>query len=324
MKGFYNTCSMLSLFLLFSFATIYVEGQGTRVGFYSRTCPQAETIVRTTLRNYFNSDATVAAGLLRMHFLDCFIRGCDGSVLLDGSSTEKNAIPNLSVKGFDVIEDAKTAIEAACPGVVSCADILALAARDSVVATGGASWQVPTGRRDGLISYAADALVLPGPTDSVDLQKQMFATIGLSTQDLVVLVGAHTIGTTACRFFTNRFGRDSSIDPSFLSQLRSLCPTNGDANRRVALDNGSQNRFDNSFFTNLRNGRGILESDQMLWTDNSTRAIVQQLSPRGFLGRLLNARFSFEFGRSMVRMGNVGVLTGTQGEIRRVCTAINT
>ncbi|KAL5713536.1 peroxidase [Ranunculus cassubicifolius] len=320
MKGFtVILCSLLSLFLFFS----SVRGQGTRVGFYSRTCPRAESIVKSTVQSYFNSDATVAAGLLRMHFHDCFIRGCDGSVLLDGSDAEKTAIPNLSVKGYDVIEDAKTAIEAACPGVVSCADILALAARDSVVATGGASWQVPTGRRDGRISLAADAANLPGPRDSVDLQKQKFAAIGLSTQDLVVLVGAHTIGTTACRFFSYRFGTDSSIDPSFLPQLRSLCPTNGDGNRRIALDNGSQNKFDNSFFTNLRNGRGILESDQMLWNDSSTRAIVQQLSPRGFLGRLLNVRFSFEFGRSMVRMSNVGVLTGTQGEIRRVCTAAN-
>ncbi|KAL5713530.1 peroxidase [Ranunculus cassubicifolius] len=317
-----ESCSVLALFLLLSLGTTLVQGQ-TRVGFYSSTCPRAETIVRNTVQSYFDSDATVAGGLVRMHFHDCFIQGCDASVLIDGANTEKTAIPNLSVKGYDVIEDAKTAIEAACPGVVSCADILALAARDSVVAAGGQSWSVPTGRRDGLISRDTDAADLPSFRDSVTVQRQKFSAIGLSTQDLVVLVGAHTIGTTACQFFSYRFGTDPSINADFLTQIRALCPSGGDGNRRIALDNGSQNRFDNNFFVNLRNGRGILESDQALWTDNTTRPIVELMSPTSILGRLLGPRFGTEFGRSMVRMSNVGVKTGTQGEIRRVCTAIN-
>ncbi|KAF2287647.1 hypothetical protein GH714_002107 [Hevea brasiliensis] len=215
---------------------------------------------------------------------------CMGVMLLFSlmANTEKTAGPNLLLRGYEVIDDAKTKLEAACPGVVSCADILALAARDSVVLTNGPSWPVPTGRRDGRVSLASDTANLPGFTDSVDVQKQKFAALGLNTQDLVTLVGT--------------------------------LPQNGDASKRIALDTGSSNTFDGSFFTNLRNGRGILESDQKLWTDTTTRTFVQRfLGIRGLLG----LTFNVEFGRSMVKMSNIGVKTGANGEIRKVCSAIN-
>lgn len=71
----------------------------------------------------------LAWGVINSNLL---LQGCDGSVLIAGSSAERSALPNLGLRGFEVIDDAKTQLEASCPGVVSCADILALAARDSV------------------------------------------------------------------------------------------------------------------------------------------------------------------------------------------------
>lgn len=66
------------------------------------------------------------------------LQGCDASVLLDDTSSftgEKTAGANVnSLRGFEVIDDIKTQVESACPGIVSCADIVAVAARDSVVA----------------------------------------------------------------------------------------------------------------------------------------------------------------------------------------------
>ena len=121
-------------------------------------------------------------------------------------------------------------------------------------------------------------------------------------------------------FTTTGNGADPSINPSFLPQLQALCPQNGDNTRRVELDTGSQNQFDASFFSNLRNGRGVLESDQMLWTDSSTKNLVQRfLGVRGLLG----LSFNVEFGRSMVKMSNIGIKSGTEGEIRKVCSAFN-
>ncbi|KVH93469.1 heme peroxidase [Cynara cardunculus var. scolymus] len=78
--------------------------------------------------------------------------------------------------------------------------------------------------------------------------------------------------------------------------------------------------FDNSYYANLRNGRGVLESDAKLWSDPTTQRFVQ-----GFLGvrGLRGMRFDVEFGRSMVKMGNTDLKTGSEGEIRRVCTATN-
>lgn len=80
----------------------------------------------------------MAGSLLRLHFHDCFVQGCDASLLLKSIpgvlEGEQEAFPNNnSLRGFDVIDDIKAALEQECPGVVSCADVLALAARDSVL-----------------------------------------------------------------------------------------------------------------------------------------------------------------------------------------------
>lgn len=232
---------------------------GLQTDFYSSSCPEAENVVRSSVEKFFNKDPSIAAGLLRLHFHDCFVQGCDGSVLISGASSERSALQNSGLRGFEVVDDAKSQLEAVCPGVVSCADILALAARDSVDLTGGPSWSVPLGRRDGRISSASQAASLPSPADSVAVQRKKFADKGLNDHDLVTLVGAHTIGQTDCLFFRYRLynftatgNADPTIDQYFLGQLRALCPQKGDASKRVTLDAGSMNQFDVSYFKNVR------------------------------------------------------------------------
>ncbi|XP_058734903.1 peroxidase 5-like [Vicia villosa] len=130
------------------------------VGFYSYSCGMAEFMVKDEVRKSFYKNPGIAAGLVRMHFHDSFIRGCDASVLLDSTSsntTETDSPANKPIlRGFEVIDNAKAKLEEACKGIVSCADIVAFAARDSVELAGGLGYDVPAGRRDGKISLASD------------------------------------------------------------------------------------------------------------------------------------------------------------------------
>ncbi|KAK1670575.1 hypothetical protein QYE76_058734 [Lolium multiflorum] len=146
--------------------------QGLSFDFYRRSCPRAETIVQEYVKDAVRKDVGIAAGLLRLHFHDCFVQGCDASVLLDGSATgpgEQQAPPNLTLRpsAFAAINAIRDRLERECRGaVVSCSDILALAARDSVAATGGPSYRVPLGRRDSpRFATVQDVLSgLPAPT----------------------------------------------------------------------------------------------------------------------------------------------------------------
>ncbi|MCH95989.1 peroxidase, partial [Trifolium medium] len=132
------------------------------------------------------------ASLIRLHFHDCFVRGCDASVLLNNTATiesEQDAAPNNnSLRGLDVINNIKTAVEKACPNTVSCADILTLAAEKSSIQTGGPSWSVPLGRRDSLRANRTLANQnLPAPFFNLTQLKAAFAAQGLNTVDLVTL-----------------------------------------------------------------------------------------------------------------------------------------
>lgn len=109
---------------------------GIRFGYYNKTCPGVEGIVFRETARIVRASPDLAASLLRLHYHDCFVQGCDASVLLDstdGSPAEKDAMPNLSLRGFDAVARVKDKLEKACPATVSCADLLALMARNAVV-----------------------------------------------------------------------------------------------------------------------------------------------------------------------------------------------
>ncbi|KAJ0983158.1 hypothetical protein J5N97_011413 [Dioscorea zingiberensis] len=198
----------IKFLLIFSLLGLLSVAQADlKFGFYVKSCPKAENIVFQYVREHIPHAPSLAAALLRMHFHDCFVRGCDASVLLNSTSkipAEKTSPPNLSLRGFDFIDKIKSLIEEECPGVVSCADIISLVARDSVLVIGGPFWNVPTGRRDGLISNATEALNnIPAPTFNFTALTKSFANKGLDVTDLFLLSGAHTIGVSHCSSFSN-------------------------------------------------------------------------------------------------------------------------
>ncbi|OVA11153.1 Plant peroxidase [Macleaya cordata] len=300
-----------------------------KMGFYDQSCPKAEKIVLDYVNQHIPNAPSVAAALLRMHFHDCFVRGCDASLLLNSTSNnkaEKDAPPNLTIRAFDFIDRVKSLVEAACPGVVSCADVLSLAARDSVVVTGGPSWKVPTGRRDGRVSNASEALSdIPSPFSNFTTLRTNFANKGLNVKDLVLLSGGHTIGVSHCSpSFSNRLynftgvgDQDPSLDSEYAANLKAnKCRTPTDNTTIVEMDPGSFKTFDLSYYQHLVKRRGLFTSDAALLTDSTSRSFVTQL----LQGDLSN--FFKEFAESMEKMGRIGVNTGSSGEIRKQCAMI--
>lgn len=148
--GFITVLSLLAIVPLCLSGKTYGGGGYLYPQFYDHSCPKAQEIVKHFVAKAVAEDPRMAASLLRLHFHDCFVKGCDASILLDSSGTiisEKRSNPNRdSARGFEVIDEIKAAIEKECSHTVSCADIMALAARDSTVLTGGPNWDVPLGR----------------------------------------------------------------------------------------------------------------------------------------------------------------------------------
>ncbi|KAL2346643.1 hypothetical protein Fmac_000643 [Flemingia macrophylla] len=180
---------LISSLCMFSLVA-FVKGS-LSFNFYAASCPSAELIIRDTVISSSSADPSIPGKLLRLVFHDCFVEGCDASLMLQGNNTEQTDPGNRSVGGFSVIDSAKRVLEKFCPGIVSCADIIALAARDAVEIAGGPRTMILTGRRDGMISVASN--VRPNIIDtsfSMDEMVKLFAAKGLSLLDLVVLSGA--------------------------------------------------------------------------------------------------------------------------------------
>ncbi|CAL4893684.1 unnamed protein product [Urochloa decumbens] len=275
--------------------------------FYDASCPSAHDVVRRVIQDARVTDPRIPASLIRLHFHDCFVQGCDASLLLDDDlpaiQTEKTVPANdKSARGFPVVDDIKAALEHACPGVVSCADILALAAEISVELAGGPRWRVLLGRRDGTTTNVESAENLPNFFDPLDVLQEKFRNVNLDDTDLVALQGAHTFGKVQCQFTMQN------------------CTAGQPEGALENLDQVTPNRFDNKYYGNLLHGRAQLDSDQVMLSDPAAAATTAPIVRR-FAGNQKD--FFRNFAASMIKMGNISPLTGNDGEIRKNCRWVN-
>ncbi|XXG83910.1 hypothetical protein AAC387_Pa10g1555 [Persea americana] len=203
--------------------------------------------------------------------------------------------------------------------VVSCADILAIAARDSVVRLGGPTYSVPVGRRDARTASRDGANSnLPRFTQNLDKLIQVFSDQGFTEREMVALSGAHTVGQAQCATFRDRIYNETNIDAAFATCRQANCPRaapNGNGNL-APLDPQSPNRFGNNYYQALINKKGLLHSDQVLFNGGSTDSIVKMYSND-------ESAFNTDFANAMVKMGNLNPLTGSQGEVRVKCGRVN-
>ncbi|KAG6547466.1 hypothetical protein Mapa_010914 [Marchantia paleacea] len=311
-------------------ATNYPTHPNLSEDFYARTCPQARITVFNVLVRQLALNRNLPAQLIRLFFHDCFVRGCDSSVMIEstpGNLAEVDGFPNRnSIKGLDVIALAKQKVEEDCPGIVSCADIIALAARDILQLSRGLYFPVPLGRRDGTVSLASEANTnLPSPFANYTQLVTSFGNQGLSEEDLVVLSGAHTIGVSHCSVIFRRIWNfsatvqtDPALSPAYAAKLKALCPIDQPQSQtEVELDASmGGNFFDSNYYDNVLNGETAFISDSALLTNPSAAALVRAL------GRFSTNPFFEKFGLAMVKMGFINVKTGSEGVIRKICSKV--
>ncbi|KAF9609252.1 hypothetical protein IFM89_014446 [Coptis chinensis] len=279
-------------------------GKGLERQFYKKhnTCDDLEEFIKHQVKLFWTKDRSITPKLLGLVYSDCFVtaiwkdkchsskerthqsrwrsgvqehsrEGVDSavqrvtrgvpqvvmaSVLLDNPNSEKKAPQNIGLGGFAFVDKLKIVVEARCPEVVSCSDILHLAAREAVHLAGAPSYSVLTGRRDGRGSSAA-SVDLPLPSISFESALSYFQSKGLNLVDITTL----------------------------LAKMRKKCPRKGQG--------------DPPTFLNPDSGK------------NEESISLTQEFANGF------EDFRKSWAYSMSRMGSIGVLTGTQGEIRHHC-----
>ncbi|KAH9608740.1 hypothetical protein KSS87_019404 [Heliosperma pusillum] len=288
-----NIHILISSILLFGLS---ISANALTENYYANTCPSVEKIVRQAVLRKINQTFVTIPATLRLYFHDCAVSGCDASIMIQSrgnNKAEKDHPDNLSLAGdgFDTVIKAKAAVDA-IPGC-----------RNKVSSSVNGK--------------------LPQASDGLNHLNSLFASLGLTQTDMIALSGAHTVGFSHCDKFANRiygFSANNTIDPTlnkqYATQLQGMCPRGVDPRIAVNMDTVSPRRFDNWYYADLKQGKGLFTSDQVLYSDPRSRPTVENWA-------FNNGNFYSAFSTAMIKLGRVGVKNANNGNIRFRCDAFN-
>ncbi|CAN8316806.1 unnamed protein product [Cochlearia groenlandica] len=314
-------CLLLQLFSFFHISNAELE-----MNYYRETCPKAEEIIRQQVETLYYKHGNTAVSWLRNLFHDCIVKSCDASLLLEtvkGVESEQKSTRSFGMRNFKYVKIIKDALEKACPNTVSCADIIALSARDGIVMLKGPKIEkIKTGRRDSRGSYLKDVdSIIPHHNASISSLLSSFNSIGIDVEAVVALLGAHSVGRVHCVNLVHRLypKMDPTLDPNYALYLRKRCPTPYPNPKEVLYSRNDRETpmvVDNMYYKNIIAHKGLLVIDDELATDPRTKPFVVKMAAS-------NVYFREQFSRGVRLLSETNPLTGDQGEIRKDCRYVN-
>ncbi|KAF6988022.1 hypothetical protein CFC21_005607 [Triticum aestivum] len=286
--------------------------------------------------NFTGNDAR--PGLIRLMFHDCFVNGCDGSVLLmtsressaDGT-TEKDSGFNIGLRGFEVIDKIK---EKLADYKVTCTDAVIYAAREAVylLSNGKIAYNVDgPGRKDGVISRSEDPeKYLPTPSsDFAVLVKKFTDKVVFTEKDVVALSGAHAVGvahsttinvTGTPEMYQTAVGWETFKDPNAVKNnvreydggpLKISSGYKDDNKERMA----AKGVLDNSFYNAVLQKMALFPSDRVLGV-NAVTKVREYMNNAG--------TWNNDFGSAMEKLSKLRATSDpSKIEIRNVCSKTN-
>ncbi|KAJ4717937.1 Peroxidase [Melia azedarach] len=313
-------------FLLLPLVLQFYPGESQlQLNYYTQSCPKAEEIIKQQVINLYNKHGNTAVSWVRNLFHDCVVKSCDASLLLKsvkGMESEQASERSFGMRNFKYVDTIKEALENECPMTVSCADIVALSARDGIEMLGGPHIEMKTGRRDSKESYLTEVEnLIPNHNDSISTVLSIFQSIGIDVEGTVALLGAHSVGRVHCINLVHRLYPtvDPTLNPEYAEYLKGRCPTPNPPPKAVLYarnDRETPMILDNNYYKNLLNNKGLLLVDQELASDPRTAPFVEKMAAD-------NGYFHEQFSRAVTLLSENNPLTGDQGEIRKDCRYVN-
>ncbi|KAG8500919.1 hypothetical protein CXB51_003023 [Gossypium anomalum] len=321
----HHCCSTFIFLLLTLLSQFYSVESELQLNYYAESCPSAEEIIKQQVIKLYSKHGNTAVSWVRNLFHDCMVKSCDASLLLrrvKGMESEQESDRSFGMRNFKYINTIKEAVEKECPMTVSCADIVALSARDGIVMLEGPRIEMRSGRKDSKQSYLTEVQnTIPNHNDTIDLVLARFQSIGIDTPGTVALLGAHSVGRVHCVNLVHRLYPtvDPTLDPEHAEYLKRRCPTPDPDPKAVLYSRNDLETpmiLDNMYYKNLLKHKGLLMVDQQLTSHPLTSPLVEKMAAD-------NGYFHDQFARAVLLLSENNPLNEDQGEIRKDCRYVN-